>query len=104
MKKFRNLVIGGIESKIVLLILVAMLLVAGVFLAVTQTQNNMLAQLTEETNEKQLASMTGTTAAVIDTVIESNLDRITELDAAIKTGTVSDQLAVELFLTELGRR
>ena len=32
------------------------------------------------------------------------LDRITELDASIKTGTVSDQLAVELFLTELGRK
>ena len=32
------------------------------------------------------------------------LDRITELDASIKTGTVSDQLAVELFITELGRR
>lgn len=32
------------------------------------------------------------------------LSRITELDAAIKTGTVSDQLAVELFITELGRK
>ena len=32
------------------------------------------------------------------------LDRITELDAAIKTGTVPDQLAAELFITELGRR
>lgn len=31
------------------------------------------------------------------------LDRITELDAAIKTGTISDQLAMELFITELGR-
>ena len=88
MKKFRNLVIGGIESKIVLLILVAMLLLAGVFLAVTQTQNNMLAQLTEETNEKQLAAMSGTTAGVIDTVITQNMDSITDKEA---------QLADEMF-------
>ncbi len=31
------------------------------------------------------------------------LDRITELDAAIKAGTVPDRLASELFITELGR-
>ena len=36
--------------------------------------------------------------------LKTMLDRITELDAAIKTGTVSDQLAVELFITELGRK
>ena len=36
LRKFRKLVIGGIESKIVLLIIVALLLLAGVFLAVTQ--------------------------------------------------------------------
>ena len=104
MKKFRNLVIGGIESKIVLLILVAMLLVAGVFLAVTQTQNNMLAQLTEETNEKQLASMTGTTAAVIDTVIESNLDRITELEAGVTDEIFHDVTVRVRMMGDYGKK
>ena len=104
MKKFRNLVIGGIESKIVLLILVAMLLLAGVFLAVTQTQNNMLAQLTEETNEKQLASMTGTTAAVIDTVIESNLDRITELEAGVTDEMFHDVTVRVRMMGDYGRK
>ena len=83
MKKFRKLVIGGIESKIVVLILAAMLLMAGVATAVTMTQNQMLSQLTEETTGRQLSSMTGTTAAVIDTVIEENMDRTMELEAQI---------------------
>ena len=43
---------GKIESKIVVMILAAMLLVAGVFLAVSLTRSNMLAKLTEETTER----------------------------------------------------
>ncbi len=104
LKKFRNLVIGGIESKIFLLILVAMLLVAGVFLAVTQTQNNMLAKLTEETNEKQLSSMTGTTAEVIDTVIESNLDRITGLEAEVTDGMFRDVTVRVKMMGDYGKK
>ena len=83
MRKFRKLVIGGIESKIVLLILAAMLLLAGVFLAVTQTQSSMLSQLTRETTERQVTAMTGTTAAIIDSVIEDNMDRLTDMEAKV---------------------
>ena len=72
---------GKIESKIVVMILAAMLLVAGVFLAVSLTRSNMLAKLTEETTERQLSSMTGTTNAVINTVIKENMDRITDMEA-----------------------
>ena len=88
LRKFRKLVIGGIESKIVLLIIVALLLLAGVFLAVTQTQNKLLIQLSGETNDRQLAAMSGTTAGVIDTVITQNMDSITDKEA---------QLADEMF-------
>ena len=87
MKRFKRLVIGGIESKVVNLVLISMLVVAAVFVASMVTQNNVLAGLTQGTNEKQLASMTGTTAAVMDAVIVENMDRQTELEAV-----VSDQL------------
>ena len=83
MKKYKKLVIGGIESKIVSLILCAILLVTAVFLTVMLTQSRMLSTLTEETTERQLSSATGTTAAVIDTVIEQNMDRITDLKAQL---------------------
>ena len=42
MRKFRNWVIGGIESKTALLILIAILLTAALFMAVSQSQNKML--------------------------------------------------------------
>jgi hypothetical protein len=64
-----------------------MLVVAAVFVASMVMQNNVLADLTQGTNEKQLASMTGTTTAMMDAVIVESMDRQTELEAV-----VSDQL------------
>ena len=81
MKKYKRLVLGGIESKVVLLVLPAMLLVAAVFMAFMLQQSRMLSQLAEETSARQIASMAGTTAGVIDAVIEENMSRITELEA-----------------------
>ena len=81
LKKFRNLVIGGIESKVVTLIVFSMIVVAAVFLASMLTQNSMLVQLTETTNERQVSTMTGTTAAVIDRVVVENMDRLTAMEA-----------------------
>jgi len=76
-------VIGGIESKVLTLVLISMLLVAAVFVASMLTQRSLLTSLTQETGEKQLASMTGTTAAVIDRVIVENMDHQTELEARL---------------------
>ena len=81
MRKFKKLVIGGIESKIVVLLLIDILLVAAVFVGGILAQSRMLSSLTEETTERQLSSVTGITASVIDTVIEQNMDRITDLKA-----------------------
>ena len=83
MRKFRNWVIGGIESKTALLILIAILLTAALFMAVSQSQNSMLSELAAETGRRQQDSMTDITASVIDTVIEENMGRITELEAML---------------------
>ncbi len=90
MKRDGKLPSGRIERKIIILILVAMLLVAGVFFAVAQTRSNMLADLTEETTDRQLSSMTGTTEAVIDAVVERNLGQITEMKAQAIDETFRD--------------
>ena len=92
MKKIKNLVIGGIESKIIALVLISMLLVAAVFVTSMLTQNSMLTSLTQETSQRQLSSMTGTTAAVIDTVIVENMDRITDLEAAVTDKLFKDRV------------
>ena len=83
MKRVRNLVIGGIESKVMTLILISMILVAAVFSVSMLTESGMLSKLTAQTNELQLSAMTGTTSAVMNTVIEDNMDRVTELEAMV---------------------
>ena len=81
MKRYKHVVIGGIESKVITLVMVSMLLVAAVFLVSMLTQNSILSKLTQETNKRQLTSMTDTTTGVLDMVITDNMDRITELQA-----------------------
>ena len=83
LKKFGKLILGGIESKIVTLILAAMLLITGVFFGFMLAQYHTLSELTEETTEKQLASMTGTTESVIDSVIEQSMDSSMEKEAQV---------------------
>ena len=100
LKKNRKRILGGIESKIVILILAAIVLVAGVFILVTMRQSKMLSELTMETSRKQQISMSETTDTVNATVIQQDLDRITELvaretdemfrDVAIRVQMVGD--------------
>ena len=95
MKKFRKIVIGGIESKVTALLLVSILIMTAVFAAAMLMQNRMLTALTKETNDRQLSAMTGTTEAVIDTVIEQNMSRITEMEAKV-TDEMFHDLAVRV--------
>ena len=87
MKRIRKLVIGGIQSKVIALVSLSMVLVAAVFGASILIQNSGLATLTQQTSDKQIASMTGTTAEVIHTVMVESMGRQTELEA-----TVTDEL------------
>ena len=82
MKKLKKLVIGGIESKVLTLVLVSMLLVATVFILSMLTQNKLLTDLSNDTNERQVASVTGITSTVIDTVIVDNMNRPQEVTAS----------------------
>ena len=58
MKKFKNLVIGGIENKIFNLILVTGILITAAFILVTAHQYRELSSLVAETNKRQQESIT----------------------------------------------
>ena len=75
--------IGGIENKVLNLILVTVIILAAAFFAVTAYNSRMLAKLTEQTNQKQLDAITTSTAEMIDQVVDSTMARTTELGAKI---------------------
>ena len=53
MRRFKNLVIGGIQSKVLNLILYTVLLLTVAFMAVSLYQNKMLTQLAGESSQRQ---------------------------------------------------
>lgn len=75
--------IGGIENKVLNLILVTVIILAAAFFAVTAYNSRMLAKLTEQTNQKQLDAITTSTAQMIDQVVDSTMAQTTELGAKI---------------------
>ena len=61
MKKYKNLVIGGIENKVFNLILGTIILITLAFMGGTIYQNRVLSQVSAEGSEKQQEAMTETT-------------------------------------------
>ena len=83
MKKFRNLVIGGIETKVFNLILITIILLAVALGIITMSQNNMLAELTAETSVKQQESTSAIISETMNTVTRDSMLRTTEMEAKI---------------------
>ena len=86
-KKFRKLTIGGIESKVLNLILLTGVLISLAFIAVIGYQSRMLAALKVETSTRQHESISQITDAVMDQVVQENIARIPQLQ-----GTETDEV------------
>ena len=83
MKKFKNLVIGGIENKVVNLILITVVVLALAFQAAGFFQNRMLTEVSNETTAKQEEALTTITSDVMGDVVDSSMTRSTQLEALI---------------------
>ena len=83
MKKIKNIVIGGIENKVFNLILLTVLLTSAAFIAVMYYQNRMLSGLNAETTARQHEAIGAVTSSVMDTVVNENMGRTTQLEAMI---------------------
>ena len=81
MKRIKNLVIGGIQSKVFNLILVTVILLTAAGITVSLVQSNMLTRLTEESSKAQEEAIAETTTAVVDNVVEQSLERTNHEDA-----------------------
>ena len=90
MKKIRNLVIGGIETKIFNLILATLLLTAAVFLIITLIHGKLLSQLTEETGQRQREAISEITDTVMDRVVEQSMSKTAQLRAEVSDEMFSD--------------
>ena len=83
MKRFKNLVIGGIQSKVFNLILLTVILMTAAFSAVSLRQMHTLEKLVAQTNVQQQESIDTITSSVMDSVVTSSMTRSSKNEALI---------------------
>ena len=86
MKKVRNLIIGGIQSKVFNLILFTVILLTAAGIVLFLNQNYMLSEVVSETSKKQQETITEITSAVMDQEISQALERANGYESRIANG------------------
>ena len=94
MKKFKNLVIGGIQQKVFNLVLVTILLLIAAYTAVIVYQTNSLKKLTAETNLRQKEAIAEISETTMDAIVADSLTSKAEMAAML-----ADDLFVRLSST-----
>ena len=100
MRRFKNLVIGGIENKVFNLILVTVLLMGIAFLVISNYQNGMLSDVAAENARRQEKAIVGTGTQVMDTVVTQSLARSNEVEAYMADTLFSDAAKQISFLAD----
>ena len=83
MKKYKNLVIGGIQQKVFNLVLVTILLLVAAYTAVILYQTSSLKTLTGETNQRQKEAIAEISGTTMDAVVADSLVSKTEMAAML---------------------
>ena len=81
MKRIRNLVIGGIQSKIFNLILITVILLTAANFIVYTYQRGVLSQLSAESSEAQQSAITNYVSSMMDDVVGVTLSRSNRTEA-----------------------
>ena len=98
MKRFGNMVIGGIQSKILRLILFTVVLLTAAYMAVSVYHSNMLVQLATQSNSRQRAAIEETTGKVMDQAVSLTLSRSNRTEAGIADRMLEDSRNLVTFL------
>ena len=94
MKKFKNLVIGGIQQKVFNLVLVTIFLLIAAYTTVIVYQTNSLKKLTAETNQRQKEAIAEISETTMDAIVADSLTSKAEMAAML-----ADDLFVRLSST-----
>ena len=90
MRKFLGFTIGGIQQKIFNLVLITMIIVAGIFIAVSMYQYNEITQILAETSEKQLEAIDRISSTAMESIVRETLQTTARLEAEIADGVFSN--------------
>ena len=90
MRKFLGITIGGIQQKIFNLVLIAMIIITGIFMAISVHQYNQITVILAETSEKQLESIDTISSTAMESMVRETLQTTARLEAEIADGVFSN--------------
>ena len=100
MKRFKNLVIGGIQNKVFNLILYTVVLLTAAFIAVSAHHSNMLGKLALDSGQKQQAAIGDITGEIMDQVVTHSLARSNQMEARMVDELFEEAANRVTFLTD----
>ncbi len=104
MRKFKNLVIGGIENKIFNLILITVIVLTAAFIGVTVYQSNMLNKVTTESSIKQQETTSAIIAETMTAVTRNSMETTTDMEARLVGSMFRDISAKVAMVCDYGRK
>ena len=90
MKKYKNLVFGGIQQKIFNLVLYVIILMMAAYTVVIVHQAGSLGSLVTDTNSRQKAAIAESTRQIMDAVISQSMGQSTQMEAYIANDLFED--------------
>ena len=103
MKKIRNLVIGGLQQKIFNLVLFSIVLIVLAFMGIAVYQTRSLSSLFQKTSAEQKSSITESTTAIMEGVIDTTMTREAALEAYIADSMFREVAAQVITLADITR-
>ncbi len=90
MRKFKNLIVGGIQQKLFNLVLYAIILMVAAYTFVIVWQSSQLRGLVDQTNAQQKEAITQTVEKAVDDRLTRSLGETTQMEANIANNMFSD--------------
>ena len=104
MKRFKNLVIGGIQNKVFNLILFTVILLTAAFMAVSLYQTHMLASLATESGQRQQEAIERITGEVMEQVVTRSLERSNQMETRFAGELFGEASTRVAFLCQYAER
>ena len=101
MKKIFGLTVGGLQQKIVNLVVVTIILLVASYLGIALYQMRTLTQIVEEAGAEQKDSITSISSETMDQVVDSSMTRTTALQAYVANDMFEDVEESVTILAEL---
>ena len=100
MKKFKHIVLGGIQQKLFNLVLVTILLMIAAYTAVVLHQSGQLRRIVSQTNESQKGSISAVSRQTMDAVLNINMTQDAQTQAYIMQDYFEDAARVVRMLAD----